>query len=83
MKFLVRYWAQITGIVMALAMVFGWLWHMKTRLDDYVSTQNDLVKRMQVVESQSAEHDQDLDDHNDKLLVLNKIEELREKGLMK
>lgn len=83
MKFLIKYWAQITGVVVVLVSLLGWLWNLKTRLDNYVNTQQQLVVWMQSAQSELDEHDSELDDHNDKLLLLNKIEELREKGLLK
>jgi hypothetical protein len=83
MKFLVRYWAQITGFVIAAAAVFGWLWNLKTRLDTYLNTQQQLVAWQQTAQAELSAHDEELDDHSDKLIVLNKIEDLRERGLMK
>jgi len=83
MKFIIKYWMQITGISTALFVVFCWLWNLKTRLDEYVDTQKNISARMGIAETKILEHDETLDEHSDKLIVLDKIEELREKGLLK
>jgi hypothetical protein len=83
MRYIKRYWKQITGIATALTIVFGWLWEMKTRIDNDLNIQNQLVDDVRSLKTEIADHDQQLDDQNDSLIVLKKIEELREKGLMK
>ena len=65
MKFLIKYWAQIAGIVTALFIILGWLWNMKTRLDEYVDTQKNLVIRLGIAETKLIEHDETLDEQND------------------
>jgi hypothetical protein len=82
-KFLKQYWAQITGILTILAFLLGWCWRLAIRFDNIVTTVSQHEQRLNAHDTLLADHDSELDDHNDKLLLLNKIEELREKGLMK
>jgi hypothetical protein len=83
MNYIKRYWKQITGIAVALSTVFGWLWEMKTRVDADLNVQNQLVADVRSLKAEIAEHDQDLDDQDHRIIPLEKTEELREKGLMR
>jgi hypothetical protein len=83
MKFVIKYWAQITGILAILAFLFGWCWRLAVRFDSLVTTVGQHEKRLNDHDTLLAEHDSTLDEHSNSILVSNKIEELREKGLMK
>jgi hypothetical protein len=83
MNYVKKYWKQITGIATALSIVFGWLWEMKTRIDNYVNVQTQLVAEVKALRAEANEHDQDLDDQDHRIIPLEKVEELRERGLMK
>lgn len=83
MKFLLKYWAQITGVLTVLALLLGWLWEMKTRLDAYVNTQQQLVVWQQKAQNELDAHDDDVDQLDHRLIPLETKEDLRERNLMK
>ena len=83
MNYIKKYWKQITGIATAASIAFGWMWEMKTRIDNDLNVQRQLVIDVNNLKAEVAEHDQDLDDQDHRIIPLEKTEELREKGLMK
>jgi len=83
MKFLKTYWAQITGILTILALLFGWCWRLASKFDSIVSTVNQNSARLDDHDKMLEEHDAALDEHDHRLIPLETKEELRERGLMK
>lgn len=83
MQFVRKYWPQITGILIFFSTIFGWLWEMKTRIDNDLNIQNQLVADVKSLKSEIAEHDQDLDDQDHRIIPLEVKETLREQKLMK
>jgi hypothetical protein len=83
MKFLVKYWAQITGILAILAFLFGWCWRLAVKFDSLVTSVQQNTSRLDDHDRMLAEHDQTLDEHDHRLIPLETKETLREQGLMK
>jgi hypothetical protein len=83
MKFLNKYWQVLTGLTIALVTIFGWLWHMKTRMDDYLAQQQSLLEWKKTAQEELDNHDNSLDEHSTDIHTLKDHEDLRLKGLLK
>lgn len=83
MKFLVKYWAQITGILAILAFLFGWCWRLAVRFDSLVTAVQQNSARLDDHDKQLDAQDSILDEHDHRLIPLETKETLRERGLMK
>lgn len=83
MKWLVKYWAQVTGLITLLGLLFIWCWRLAVRFDELVSKVNQAQAQLLVHSQQLDQHDELLDDHDRRIMITEKLEELREKGLMK
>lgn len=83
MKFLKTYWAQITGILTILALLFGWCWRLAAKFDSILINVQQNASRLDDHEKILEDHDATLDEHSDSILLLKDHEELRQKGLLK
>jgi predicted negative regulator of RcsB-dependent stress response len=82
-KFLFKYWAQIVGVLTVVGALFGWCWRLAIRIETNLQQQQQFEKRVSTLETSASEHDDTLDDHDRRIMILEKIEELREKQLLK
>ena len=83
MKFITKYWAQITGILTILALLFGWVWRLAIKFDSIITTVQQHTQQLDDQDKILEEHDSTLDDHDHRLIPLEVKENLRERGLMK
>lgn len=83
MKFVVKYWAQITGILAILVFLFGWCWRLAVRFDSLVTAVQQNSARLDDHDKQLDLQDAELDEHDHRLIPLETKEDLRERGLMK
>jgi len=87
MKWVIKYWAQITAVVAVLALLFGWCWRLALRVEATLARLDQHEKSITVLQLTVAnnynEHDEILDNHEKRMLKLETIEDLREKRLMK
>jgi hypothetical protein len=83
MNYLIKYWAQITGGLFILSLLFGWCWRLASKYDSLLNTVSSYGTRLDDHDNQLKEHDSQLDEHDHRLIPLEKVEDLREKGLMK
>jgi hypothetical protein len=83
MKFIIKYWAQITGMLMVLAFLFGWCWRLAVRFDSLVTAVAQNSSRLDDQDKILEAHDSTLDEHDHRLIPLEVKENLREQGLIK
>ena len=83
MKFIIKYWAQITGILAILAFLFGWCWRLAIKFDSLVTAVQQNSSRLDEHDKLLDEQDATLDEHDHRLIPLETKEMLREQGLLK
>jgi len=83
MKFIIKYWAQITGILAILAFLFGWCWRLAIRFDSLVSAVSQNTQRLDDHDKQLDAQDSLLDEHDHRIIPLEVKEDLRERNLLK
>jgi hypothetical protein len=83
MKFLVKYWPQITGILTVLALIFGWCWKLAGSIESEIVREQQVEARLADAEQRLDEQDAALDAADHRLIPLETKETLREQGLMK
>lgn len=83
MKFILKYWAQITGLLTLFGFLLIWCWRLAGKFDTLVTQLGDAQQQVHVNTQLLQRYDSMLDNHEKDLVVLKKLEELREKGLLK
>ena len=81
MKLIIKYWAQITGVLTVIGLLLLWVWRIASKVEEGWAKQQQIETRLTAVEKQSQDNDETLDDHNGQLIKLNTIEDLREKNI--
>ena len=83
MKFLTKYWAQITGILTMLVFLFCWCWRLATKFDSVLLTVQQHTEQLASHQQMLDDHDETLDEQDHRLIPLEVKENLREQKLMK
>lgn len=82
MKFVTKYWKQISTVLTILAGLLGWCWRLAGRIEDNVAKIQQFEQRVAELEKKSKENNGTLTEEDRRIFRLELIEELREKKLL-